>query len=151
MGPLPQPPAPGAVFSRNPQRFPAGAFGAISSFAFRLRGRPRARMAGIVFFKADEPAFWPRSDYRKVYRGFLTCTRTAGIWNLHGRTCSRTHRLSCVPEGAPFFAAAATAGARAPLKTSERYALLKVRRAGAPVPGARKPLIFSLLCPPARE
>ena len=44
--------------------------------------------------------------------------------------------LPCVPEGASFFAAAATAGARAPLKTIERYAFFKVRRVGAPVPGA---------------
>ena len=44
--------------------------------------------------------------------------------------------LPCVPEGACFFAAAATAGARAPLKTIERYAFFKVRRVGAPVPGA---------------
>ena len=58
------------------------------------------------------------------------------------RTCSKTHRLSCVPEGGPFFAAAAPAGARAPLKTIERYVFLKVRSAAAPVPVARKSLIF---------
>ena len=58
------------------------------------------------------------------------------------RTCSKTPRLSCVPEGGPFFAAAAPAGARAPLKTIERYAFLKVRSAAAPVPVARKSLIF---------
>ena len=58
------------------------------------------------------------------------------------RTCSKTHRLSCVPEGGPFFAAAAPAGARAPLKTIERYAFLKVRSASAPVPVPRKSLIF---------
>ena len=58
------------------------------------------------------------------------------------RPCSKTHRFSCVPEGGPFFAAAAPAGARAPLKTIERYAFLKVRSASAPVPVARKSLIF---------
>ena len=42
---------------------PAGAFGAISSFAFRLRGRSCVRMAGTVFFKAGEPAFCPDGDY----------------------------------------------------------------------------------------
>ncbi len=73
---------------------------------------------------------------------FSTCTQTAGTRDSRGRPCSRTHRLSCVPEGAPLVAAATTAGAPAPLKTIERYALLKVRRAGAPVPGARKSLIF---------
>ena len=93
-------------------------------------------------FQGGEPDFWPHSDYRWVYRGFLTCTRTAGTRDSRGRTCSKRPTLSCVPEGAPFFAAAAPAGARAPLKTIERYAFLKVRRAGAPVPGARKSLIF---------
>ena len=58
------------------------------------------------------------------------------------RPCSQTTRLSCVAEGGPFFAAAAPAGARAPLKTIERYVFLKVRRAGAPVPGGRESLIF---------
>ena len=125
---MPSPRPPGS-FSRGIRNvLPAGAFGAISSFAFRLRGRPRARMAGMVFCKGDEPAFWPRSDYRWVYRGFLTCTRTAGTRDSRGRTCSRTHRLSCVPEGASFFLAAATAGVRAPLKNMETYAFLEERR-----------------------
>ena len=144
--PSPQPPAPGpALLERYGENGGSGGWGPLarsSSCAFRPRDRPRARTAGTVLLKGAEPAFCAHSDYMWVYMGFLTCTRTAGIWNLHGRPCSRTHRLSCVPEGAPFFAAAATAGARAPLKTIERYAFLKVRRAGAPVPGARKPLIF---------
>ena len=112
------------------------------SFAARPRDRPRARLAGTMVCEGAEPAFCPHSDYSKVYKGFWTRTRLAGMGNVRGRTCSRTHRLPCVPEGAPFFAAAATAGAPAPLKTIERYAFLKVRRAGAPVPGARKSLIF---------
>ena len=112
------------------------------SFAARPRDRPRARMAGTMVCEGGEPAFWPHSDYSQVYTRFLTCTRTAGTKDLHGRTCSRTHRLSCVPEGASFFLAAATAGARASLKTIERYAFLKVRRVGAPVAGGRKALIF---------
>ena len=61
---------------------------------------------------------------------------------LRVRPCSQTTRLSCVAEGGPFFAAAAPAGARAPLITVEKYAFLKVRRAGAPVPGGRKTLGF---------
>ena len=40
-----------------------GAFGAISSFASRRRGRCCVRLAGIAFCTADEPTFWPRSDY----------------------------------------------------------------------------------------
>ena len=73
-----------------------GAFGAISSFAFRLRGRSCVRMAGTVFFKADEPAFCPDGDYSLGLIGFLTSTRTAGIWNWHGRTCSRTSRVIAI-------------------------------------------------------
>ena len=61
---------------------------------------------------------------------------------LRVRPCSQTIRFSCVAEGGPFFAAAAPAGARAPLKTIERYAFLEVRRAGAPVPGGWKSLFF---------
>ena len=45
--------------------------------------------------------------------------------------------------GGPFFAAAAFAGARAPLKAIEMYTFLKVRSAAAPVPVGRKSLIFS--------
>ena len=62
--------------------------------------------------------------------------------DLRGRPCSKRTTLSCVPEGGSFFAAAAPAGERAPLKTIERYAFLKVRRVGAPVAGGRKALIF---------
>ena len=64
---IPAPGLPGAVFSKNPQRFGGsggvGAFGAISSFAFRLRGRSCVRMAGTMVFKAAEPAFCPDGDY----------------------------------------------------------------------------------------
>ena len=144
--PRSQPPAPGpAPLERYGENGGSGGWGPLarsSSFALRPRDRPRARMAGTVVFKGAEPDFCPHSDYRWVYRGFLTCTRTAGTRDLRGRTCSKRPTLSCVPEGAPFFAAAAPAGARAPLKTIERYAFLKVRRVGAPVPGARKSLIF---------
>ena len=69
-----------------------GAFGAISSFAFRLRGRSCVRMAGIVFFKADEPDFCPDGDYSWGLSRFPTSTRTAGIGFWHGRPCSRTTR-----------------------------------------------------------
>ena len=141
-----QPPAPGpAPLERYGENGGSGGWGPLarsSSFGFRPRARPRARPAGTVVLKGAEPAFRPASDYGWVYVGFSTCTRPSGTRDSRGRPCSRTHRLSCVPEGAPFFAAAAPAGARAPLKTIERYAFLKVRRAGAPVPGARKSLIF---------
>ena len=70
-----------------------GAFGAISSFAFRLRGRSCVRMAGAVFFKADEPAFCPDGDYSWGLSRFPTSTRTAGIGFWHGRPCSRTTRV----------------------------------------------------------
>ena len=93
-----QPPGPDPPFFERAHHIGGsggvGAFGAISSFAFRRRGRSCVRLAGIGFVKADEPAFWPRSDYRGVYRGFLTSTRTAGMGNLHGRTCSRTRRVT---------------------------------------------------------
>ena len=84
----------------------------------------------------------PGGDYtREVVR--VSSAKTQHLTMvLRVRPCSQTTRLSCVAEGGPFFAAAAPAGARAPLKTIERYAFLKVRRAGAPVPGARKSLIF---------
>ena len=64
---IPAPGLRGTIFSRNPQRLGGsggvGVFGAISSFAFRRRGRSCARMAGMVFFKANEPAFCPDGDY----------------------------------------------------------------------------------------
>ena len=70
-----------------------GAFGAISSFAFRRRGRPCVRMAGMGVFKADEPAFCPDGDYSRGLMRFATSTRTAGIGFWHGRPCSRTTRV----------------------------------------------------------
>ena len=73
-----------------------GAFGAIPSFAFRRRGRSCVRMAGMGVLKADEPDSWPDSDYSKVFTGFLTSTRTAGMGNLHVRTCSRTSRVTAL-------------------------------------------------------
>ena len=77
-----------------------GAFGAISSFAFRRRGRSGVRLAGIAFCKANEPTFWPRSDYgRFFFWGSLTSTQTAGIGNLHVRTCSRTTRVTAMRMG----------------------------------------------------
>ena len=76
-----------------------GAFCAISSFASRRRGRCCVRLAGIAFCKADEPTFWPRSDYGRFFGGFLTSTETAGIGDLHVRTCSRTARVSALRMG----------------------------------------------------
>ena len=70
-----------------------GAFGAISSFAFRRRGRPCVRMAGMGVFKADEPAFCPDGDYSRGLMRFATSTRTAGMGFWHGRPCSRTTRV----------------------------------------------------------
>ena len=46
-------------------------------------------------------------------------------------------RLPCVPEAPLFFAAAFSAGERAPLKSVEGYAFSKVLRACTPVLGAR--------------
>ena len=58
---------PGAVFSRVSQRFGGsggvGAFGAISLFFLRRRGRSCVRLAGTVVYNADEPDSWPDSDY----------------------------------------------------------------------------------------
>ena len=76
-----------------------GAFGAISSFAFRRRGRCCVRLAGIGFCKADEPTFWPRIDYGWVFWGVLTSKQTAGMGNLHVRTCSRTTRVTALRMG----------------------------------------------------
>ena len=76
-----------------------GVFGAISSFASRRRGRCCVRLAGIAFCKADEPTFWPRSDYGRFFGGSLTSTQTAGIGNLHVRTCSRTTRVTALRMG----------------------------------------------------
>ena len=63
--------------------------------------------------------------------------------DLRGRPCSKRHRLPCVPEGPLFFAAAFSAGERAPSETIERYAFLRVRRAYALVVGSRKSLLFN--------
>ena len=95
---------------------------------------------------AFSPTVWrrrgpSRENAWEVVRS-RTRNRTTFLRFLRGRPCSKRPRLSCVQEGGSFFAAAATAGERAPLKTIERYAFLKVRRVGAPVPGARKSLIF---------
>ena len=68
-----------------------GAFGTISSFASRRRGRSCVRLAGIAFCKADEPTFWPRSDYGRFFGGSLTST--------HVRTCSRTTRATALRMG----------------------------------------------------
>ena len=96
----------GSFFSRNPQRFGGsggvGAFGAISSFAFRRRGRPCVRMAGMGFFKADELDFWRDADYGRFFDGFVTSTQTAGMGNLHVRTCSRTSRVTALRMGGNF-------------------------------------------------
>ena len=98
----------GAVFSRNSQRFGGsggvGAFGAIPSFAFRRRGRSCVRMAGMGVLKADEPAFWSRIDYGWFFDGLLTSTQTAGMGNLHVRTCSRTSRVTALRMGGNFHA-----------------------------------------------
>ena len=58
------------------------------------------------------------------------------------RPCSQTTTLSCFAKGGSFFAAAFSAGERAPSETIERYAFLRVHRARTPVHGARKSLIF---------
>ena len=76
-----------------------GAFGAISSFAFRRRGRCCVRLAGIGFCKADEPTFWPRIDSGWVFLGVLMSKQTAGMGNLHVRTCSRTTRVTALRMG----------------------------------------------------
>ena len=81
-----------------------GAFGAISSFAFRRRGRPCVRMAGMGFFKADELDFWRDADYGRFFDGFVTSTQTAGMGNLHVRTCSRTSRVTALRMGGNFHA-----------------------------------------------
>ena len=58
------------------------------------------------------------------------------------RACSQTPRLSCVPEGGSFFAAAVTGGERSPSETIERYAFPRVRRACAYDVGRRKAMIW---------
>ena len=64
------------------------------------------------------------------------------LMDLRGRPCSKRHRLPCVPEGPLFSVAALPAGEWAPSETIERYAFLRMRRAGASVRGARKSLIL---------
>ena len=59
------------------------------------------------------------------------------------RPCSITISLPCVAEGGSFFAAADTAGERAPFETIGRYVFFQVRRACAPVVGSRKSLLFN--------
>ena len=59
------------------------------------------------------------------------------------RPCSITTSLPCVAEGGSFFAAADTAGERAPFETIGRYAFFQVRRACALVVESRKSLIFN--------
>ena len=81
-----------------------GAFGAISSFASRRHGLSCVRLAGIAFCKADEPTFWPRSDYGRFFGGSLTSTQTAGIGNLHVRPCSKTSRVTALRMGGTFHA-----------------------------------------------
>ena len=73
-----------------------GAFGAISLFFLRRRGRSCVWLAGTVVYNADEPVSWPDSDYGKVFTGFLTSTQTAGMGNLHVGTCSRTSRVTAL-------------------------------------------------------
>ena len=73
-----------------------GAFGAISLFFLRRRGRSCVWLAGTVVYNADEPVSWPDSDYGQVFTGFLTSTQTAGMGNLHVRTCSRTSRVTAL-------------------------------------------------------
>ena len=62
---------------------------------------------------------------------------------LRVRPCSQTTPLPCVPEGASFFAAAATGGERSSSETIERYAFPKVRRASVSVARGGKCLIFN--------
>ena len=81
-----------------------GAFGAISLFFLRRRGRSCVWLAGTVVYNADEPDSWPDSDYGYVFRGFLTSTQTAGMGNLHVRTCSRTSRVTASRMGGTFHA-----------------------------------------------
>ena len=76
-----------------------GAFGAISLFFLRRRGRSCVWLAGTVVYNADEPVSWPDSDYGKVFTGFLTSTQTAGMGNLHVGTCSRTSRVTALRMG----------------------------------------------------
>ena len=58
------------------------------------------------------------------------------------RPCSQTTTLSYFAKGGSFFAAAFSAGERAPSETIERYAFLRVHRARTPVHGARKAKFF---------
>jgi hypothetical protein len=81
-----------------------GAFGAISSFAFRRRGRSCVRLAGMGVSKADEPDFWPDGDYSWGLSRFLTSTRMAGVGFRHGRPCSRTTRVTAFRMGGSEFA-----------------------------------------------
>ena len=76
-----------------------GAFGAISLFFLRRRGRSCVWLAGTVVYNADEPVSWPDSDYVTVFIGFLTSTQTAGMGNLHVGTCSRTSRVTALRMG----------------------------------------------------
>ena len=61
-------------------------------------------MAGMGFFKADELDFWRDADYGRFFDGFVTSTQTAGMGNLHVRTCSRTSRVTALRMGGNFHA-----------------------------------------------
>ena len=94
-------------------------------------------------------AFWLAIGRKRGPRGDFTWegvrVSSAGTQHLTVvlcvRPCSITTSLPCVAEGGSFFAAADTAGERAPFETIGRYAFFQVRRACAPMLRSRKSLI----------
>jgi len=101
---------------------------------------------GVTTLTAFSLTIWRKGGPRCDYTWGPVRDRIARTYHLlmdlRGRPCSKRHRLPCVPEGGSFFAAAPPAGEWAPSETIERYAFLRMRRACAPVRGARKSWIF---------
>ena len=101
----------------------------------------------VTTLTAFAHAIWrkggPRCDF--VWEGVrVSSARTQHLTVvLCVRPCSITTSLPCVAEGGSFFAAADTAGERAPFETIGRYAFFQVRRACAPMVGSRKSLFLN--------
>ena len=69
--------------------------------------------------------------------------------DLRGRPCSKRHRLPCVPEGPLFFAAAFSAGERAPCSKCGRGCVVEgAPRVHAGAPGSKINDYSSISIPP---
>ena len=125
--------------------------GAISSFAFRPRDRPRARTAGTVVFKGGEPAFCPHSDYSWVYNGVLDVHADGRYEGFAWSDMLEKAYPLVRPGGCPFFRRGGARGRAGAFKNHRKVCVLEGAPRGRAGAGGSKIIDFSLICPPPRE